>query len=306
MPPQKARLRGQTPEAGLLAYLSIRAWRLGLPLAACLGIVQLHPLCVCRLSLPYLAMTLDAEDIETSRKNTTTTTTDSPAREHVAGTDAPTAAAAAGSGAAAPDEPGVAAGDSEKRQEENHQQQQQQQQEQEETRSSTRDNTAHELPTGEPPSEAPVASTSHEDGQPAAANAVPPRYSVYGPWEKRLIVLGAALSAFFSPLTAQIYLPALPQLSEDFHVSASKMNLTVTTYMIFQGVTPMLIGGFADAAGRRPAFVLCFVIYVAANIGLALSDSFGALLGVRCLHSSASPCCPSCWPPAWGPCWAAC
>lgn len=32
----------------------------------------------------------------------------------------------------------------------------------------------------------------------------------------------------------------------------------------------MLTAGFSDNAGRRPAYIMCFVIYIAANIGLAL------------------------------------
>lgn len=137
----------------------------------------------------------------------------------------------------------------------------------------------------EPPSEKPVVSSS-PDGDPS--QAVQPLYSSFTLWEKRLIVLGAALSAFFSPLTAQIYFPALNVLADAFHVSTSKINLTVTTYMIFQGVTPMFIGGLADTAGRRPAYVVCFVVYIAANIGVALCQNYASLLVLRCLQSAGS------------------
>jgi multidrug resistance protein len=137
-----------------------------------------------------------------------------------------------------------------------------------------------ELTTGEPPSEAPDSSPSQPDN--------PPPYSIYTLWQKRLIVLAASLSAFFSPLTAQIYLPALPVLAKDFNVSSSQINLTVTTYMIFQGVTPMFIGGLADTAGRRPAYLICFVVYIAANIGLAVSKDYASVLVVRCLQSAGS------------------
>ncbi|KAK1758919.1 major facilitator superfamily domain-containing protein [Echria macrotheca] len=117
---------------------------------------------------------------------------------------------------------------------------------------------------------------------------LPPIYSIYSLWEKRLIVLAASFSAFFSPLTAQIYLPALNALAEEFRVSNAQINLTVTTYMIFQGITPMFIGGFADTAGRRPAYAFCFIVYIAANIGLALSKNYASLLVIRCLQSAGS------------------
>ncbi|KAK7420436.1 hypothetical protein QQZ08_010423 [Neonectria magnoliae] len=121
------------------------------------------------------------------------------------------------------------------------------------------------------------------DQQPAV-----PVYSSFTKWQKRLIVLAAAMTAFFSPLSAQIYFPALTAIAKDLNVSGSQVNLTVTTYMIFQGITPMFIGSLADSGGRRPAYVVCFTIYIAANIGLALAPGYGALLGLRCLQSAGS------------------
>lgn len=50
----------------------------------------------------------------------------------------------------------------------------------------------------------------------------------------------------------------------------------------------MFIGDFADKAGRRPAYVVCFTIYVAANIGLALQNNYAALFVLRCLQSAGS------------------
>ncbi|KAK4443650.1 major facilitator superfamily domain-containing protein [Podospora aff. communis PSN243] len=134
--------------------------------------------------------------------------------------------------------------------------------------------------------------TERETGEPLAGMPgdpeLPPIYSIHSTWNKRFIVLLAAISAFFSPVTAQIYLPALNVIAEEFQVSAAQINLTVTTYMIFQGITPMFIGGFADTAGRRPAYVICFVVYIAANIGLALSKRYASLLVTRCLQSAGS------------------
>lgn len=135
----------------------------------------------------------------------------------------------------------------------------------------------------EPPSEKPVVSPS-PDGDPS--QAVPPPYSSFTSGEKRMIVLAAALAAFFSPLTGQIYFPALNVIAKDLNVSASQINLTVTTYMIFQGIAPMFFGGFADSAGRRPAFVLCFVIYILANEGVAVCDTYTQLLVLRCFQSA--------------------
>lgn len=57
---------------------------------------------------------------------------------------------------------------------------------------------------------------------------------------------------------------------------------------IFQGLIPTIIGGASDGLGRRPAYILCFIIYTAANIGLALQDQYSALIVLRCLQSAGS------------------
>jgi hypothetical protein len=57
-------------------------------------------------------------------------------------------------------------------------------------------------------------------------------YSSFSPWQKRFIVFAATMGAFFSPLTTQIYFPALTTIAKDLNVTNSKINLTITTYMV--------------------------------------------------------------------------
>jgi len=97
-----------------------------------------------------------------------------------------------------------------------------------------------------------------------------------------------AIAGFFSPLSANIYFPALNTLATDFHVSSSIINLTLTSYMIFQGLAPTVFGDLADMTGRRPAYLIGFVVYIGACIGIACCDSFAALLVLRCLQSTGS------------------
>jgi hypothetical protein len=59
------------------------------------------------------------------------------------------------------------------------------------------------------------------------------RYSVFTTTKKRLIILTAALASSFSPLSANIYYPALNSIAKDLHVGPSQINLTITTYMVW-------------------------------------------------------------------------
>ena len=113
-------------------------------------------------------------------------------------------------------------------------------------------------------------------------------YSIFTKRQKQYIVFMAAWGGFFSQLSTNIYFPALNVLSKNYNVSSELINLTVTAYMIFQGLAPTIYGDLADMAGRRPAYITGFAVYIGANIGLALQNSYPALLVLRCLQSSGS------------------
>lgn len=115
-----------------------------------------------------------------------------------------------------------------------------------------------------------------------------PLHSVFTRRQKLFVVTMTALASFFSPLSGQIYFPAIPQLADDYHTSTGKINLTITTYMILQGLAPTIMGTFGDTTGRRPAYIVTFTIYFAANIGLATQRSYVALLVLRALQSAGS------------------
>ena len=59
-----------------------------------------------------------------------------------------------------------------------------------------------------------------------------PLYSVFTKNQKIFIVFMASWAGFFSPVSGQIYFPALNALARDLHVSNSLINLTLTSYMV--------------------------------------------------------------------------
>ncbi|KAK0364966.1 hypothetical protein LTR02_010922 [Friedmanniomyces endolithicus] len=113
-------------------------------------------------------------------------------------------------------------------------------------------------------------------------------YSSFTIAQKRAIIVTGSFAAWFSPMSGSIYYPALNQIAADLHVTSAKVSITVTTYLIMQGLAPMMIAGFSDKAGRRPAYLICFTIYIIANLALALQDSYIALLLLRMLQSAGS------------------
>ena len=115
-----------------------------------------------------------------------------------------------------------------------------------------------------------------------------PPYSVFTKRQKGYIVFLTAWGGFFSPFSSSIYFPALNTLAQDLKVSNELINLTLTSFMIFQGLAPTIFGDLADMFGRRPVYLLGFTIYTGANIGLALQNNYAALFVLRCLQSTGS------------------
>lgn len=113
-------------------------------------------------------------------------------------------------------------------------------------------------------------------------------YSLFTTAQKRIIVLMIALAGFFSPFSAFIYFPAIEYLSSDLHVSIQLINVTVTMYLIVQGIIPAFFGDLADQIGRRPVYLAVLSVYLASCVGLALQKSYVALLLLRMLQSVGS------------------
>lgn len=65
-------------------------------------------------------------------------------------------------------------------------------------------------------------------------------------------------------------------------------TLTITVYMIVQGITPSFWGSFSDVVGRRPTFLATMLVYIIANIALAVSDNYAELMVFRALQAAGS------------------
>ncbi|KAJ9139138.1 Major facilitator superfamily transporter multidrug resistance [Pleurostoma richardsiae] len=113
-------------------------------------------------------------------------------------------------------------------------------------------------------------------------------YSIFSRKEKWFIVAMVAVAGLYSPLPANIYFPAIPQMAEAFHKSTDALNQTVTAYLVMQGISPMLWGPLSDRYGRRPVFLACLVVLIGSCVGLALCplDAFWLLIVLRCLQAA--------------------
>ena len=98
-----------------------------------------------------------------------------------------------------------------------------------------------------------------------------------------LLIALAALAAV-APLATDAYLPAFAQMADDLAVSASSVQLTMTTFLVGIALGQLTIGVLSDRVGRRPLLLWGSVLALAASIGAALAPTLPVLLGARFLQ----------------------
>lgn len=101
------------------------------------------------------------------------------------------------------------------------------------------------------------------------------------------VVLFLALLLGLQPVTTDLYLPALPGLTQELGAAMSQAQLTLTALLLAFGVSQLIWGPLSDRFGRRPILLLGMAAYVVASIGSALSPTIEALVVWRTLQGAA-------------------
>jgi len=120
--------------------------------------------------------------------------------------------------------------------------------------------------------------TSHPEGH----------VHTFTPRRKLLIVWTVSISAMFSPLSADIYIPALPTISSSLNVSLSTIRWSMTSYLLCQAIAPSFWGWLADNKGRRGVLVMTFILFIVANAVLARVHVLWLLVVFRGVQSAGS------------------
>lgn len=131
--------------------------------------------------------------------------------------------------------------------------------------------------------------TTSAQGKPATpeAAAASAPYTVFTRSQRAWIALLASTAAMVSPMSSYIYYPALVAVA-DMRFSVTLVNLTITSYLIVAGISPAIMGDLADRGGRKLAYVAMWTLYIATNVGIAVWETYPALLVLRMLQSAGS------------------
>ena len=102
----------------------------------------------------------------------------------------------------------------------------------------------------------------------------------------RIGILVGSLTAL-APLSIDLYLPALPELTRDLDASASEGQLTLTACVLGLALGQMVAGPLSDRLGRRLPLLLGLAAYCAASLACAFASTLWMLMGLRLVQGLA-------------------
>ncbi|MFE3632563.1 multidrug effflux MFS transporter [Streptomyces goshikiensis] len=89
------------------------------------------------------------------------------------------------------------------------------------------------------------------------------------------------------PLSMDMYLPALPEVTTALHSPAATIQLTLTACLAGMALGQLVIGPMSDKWGRRGPLLAGMVVYVLATALCALAPTAGTLIAFRLLQGLA-------------------
>lgn len=102
--------------------------------------------------------------------------------------------------------------------------------------------------------------------------------------KKGLVAFLTLLSAFI-PLSTDLYLPALPGMTEYFGVPEYQTNLTLILFFVFYAVSLLVWGPLSDRYGRKPILIAGLSAYTFAGVLCALSPNVFLLMFFRIMQA---------------------
>ncbi|KAF1915759.1 major facilitator superfamily domain-containing protein, partial [Ampelomyces quisqualis] len=118
-------------------------------------------------------------------------------------------------------------------------------------------------------------------------------YHIFTQRQRWSVVVMISVAGLFSGLSSNIYFPAVDNIAKanthkDLAVGVQEVDLTITSYLVIQGISPLFWGVLSDTVGRRPIYIYSFLVYIAANTALSFSPNFAVLLLFRGLQAAGS------------------
>ncbi len=103
----------------------------------------------------------------------------------------------------------------------------------------------------------------------------------------QLVVVLVSMLLGSQAIATDLYLPALPSLTETFGGNVALAQLTLSAMLMAFGISQLAWGPLSDRFGRRPILLAGMSLFTLASAGSALAGSMEALVGWRALQGVA-------------------
>lgn len=107
------------------------------------------------------------------------------------------------------------------------------------------------------------------------------------PFAARALPIMLLVLTVFGPISMDLYLPALPALTQELAATTSVAQLTITACLIGLAFGQLIAGPLSDRFGRRPVVLAGVAAYVITSAVCALSPSIELLIATRLLQGVA-------------------
>ncbi len=99
------------------------------------------------------------------------------------------------------------------------------------------------------------------------------------------VILALAPMVLGLPLAMDIYIPAVPAIADLFDISAEKMQLTLTLFMLTSSIIPLFVGPLSDQYGRKRLSYLMIFVFALGTILCGFSQTVNQLITFRILQA---------------------
>ncbi len=106
-----------------------------------------------------------------------------------------------------------------------------------------------------------------------------------GQLSNRSLILFIALLTSFPALSTDLYMPALPTMSDQLGAPVALVNLTLVLFFVFLSISALFWGPMSDKYGRKKVLLATLPIYTIASVLCVISGSVYQLIAARILQA---------------------
>lgn len=106
-----------------------------------------------------------------------------------------------------------------------------------------------------------------------------------GQLSNKTLILLIAVLASFPALSTDLYMPALPSMSDQLNSSVALVNLTLTLFFVFLSLSSLFWGPMSDKYGRKKILLVTLPIYVIASLFCVFAGNVFQLIVARAFQA---------------------